>query len=829
MVDPITVTNEQLAGKVVDSVKAVQDAELTVVAEGKKLAAHMKDPNAHGLDVSACIAQSIADHEGNIDAHKELKTALEWKLAGKADASALAQKVDKDTLAAELTNKADMSALDLKADATVMSTELAAKADVSALSLKADAAVMTEALAVKADVTALAQKANKADLELKADKTEVDALSDRVDTIAETGGGVVVILAPTIISPDIFPMGVDMRLAFIATPGVMGSKINAFRVSVTGFDDRTMQATDGTATGVWPISADTSVGAVVYISAVAIDSLGNASPAAQSSVMVVDEFIAAPVLAAPTAGFTAFGYVILTTSPFTTPPGGDSHVSTDWWLTSDPLGATVVVEAWNSPDLLSHTFTEDVFDFPDGTLLYAWAKHNGERIGAGMHSEPVAFTMKQGPDVDAFVYYNTDNIAKSVYFGNESRGGTSSNADGELFFIGNANDYPDTSNASVIIKCDAQYNVLWSRKIQHAAIVGGTAFDITATDDGGALVLAEIAGCVVIRMDADGNIIWSFRLDNTPTSTRGITPVRIRTDSSGNVYVLGHTYAYQTSHTIQLVVFKFDSSQKFIWGRRFVNPSGGSLYIYDAFLNSVDQLVFSYADGLTILSSSGTTVRNFAFDTTDLNPHTHWVLGIDKSASEDIYCSGRLTSGASNTALALLAAKLTVTGKIIWAKYVKIDGRHLSACRSAIDSFDNLYIVGNIAKNTSTSLGALFLAKFDAAGELLSFQVFDSLKTEVAVDVEVDSDGTVRLICTSDGFGGDSNKGVVVRYKDDLALGTYALGPMAVSKIEPIVEDTTFPVIVNTKAVTSISVTKTAAAFVNSPIDIGVNKYGALA
>lgn len=62
-------TTTEILGKVVEAIDAVQDAEATVVEEGRRLAAHLLDPNAHGRDISACIEQAVADHAGNAQAH----------------------------------------------------------------------------------------------------------------------------------------------------------------------------------------------------------------------------------------------------------------------------------------------------------------------------------------------------------------------------------------------------------------------------------------------------------------------------------------------------------------------------------------------------------------------------------------------------------------------------------------------------------------------------------------------------------------------------------------------------------------------------------------
>ena len=62
-------TNAELVAQVVGAVTAVQDAEAVLVEGAKNLADHIADPNAHGRDVAACIAQAVADHDGNTGAH----------------------------------------------------------------------------------------------------------------------------------------------------------------------------------------------------------------------------------------------------------------------------------------------------------------------------------------------------------------------------------------------------------------------------------------------------------------------------------------------------------------------------------------------------------------------------------------------------------------------------------------------------------------------------------------------------------------------------------------------------------------------------------------
>lgn len=108
MPDPVTpITNEQLALEVIKATTAVQDAHDTVVEEGKRLIAHVDDPNAHGRDVDAtaeAAAKAAVDtHDTAGDPHTG-KFAAEGHdhqiIAGKAATAILA---DTATLAATAT------------------------------------------------------------------------------------------------------------------------------------------------------------------------------------------------------------------------------------------------------------------------------------------------------------------------------------------------------------------------------------------------------------------------------------------------------------------------------------------------------------------------------------------------------------------------------------------------------------------------------------------------------------------------------------------------------------------------------------------------------
>lgn len=123
------------------------------------------------------------------------------------------------------------------------------------------------------------------------------------------------------------------------------------------------------------------------------DALGTSewSDAVQMTVGTINN----PMLTSPAAGATVFNSVTIVTSAFSVPSGvSDTHASTDWKITSDAEGAYIVMQALNSPNKTSHTFSN--FTFTMGNTYYLWARHNGTTYGTGQWSKGRAVVLKQG-------------------------------------------------------------------------------------------------------------------------------------------------------------------------------------------------------------------------------------------------------------------------------------------------------------------------------------------------------------------------------------------------------------------------------------------------
>lgn len=88
--------------------------------------------------------------------------------------------------------------------------------------------------------------------------------------------------------------------------------------------------------------------------------------------------------------------ISVTTAPFATDGYADQHIATDYKICSDVNGASVVLQALESPDLLTHLFTvAECANLTHDSTLYVFARHKGRRLGWGDWSNGVAVKMKK--------------------------------------------------------------------------------------------------------------------------------------------------------------------------------------------------------------------------------------------------------------------------------------------------------------------------------------------------------------------------------------------------------------------------------------------------
>lgn len=111
--------------------------------------------------------------------------------------------------------------------------------------------------------------------------------------------------------------------------------------------------------------------------------------------------------------------ITVTTTAFAVIGGiTDTHASTDWRITSDAAGETVIAEALASADLTSHVFASPAVT--RGQTYYLWARHRGTGCGAGAWAK-VRVSIKATRHGE--ILYDTSGQPAAVITGSYASGG----------------------------------------------------------------------------------------------------------------------------------------------------------------------------------------------------------------------------------------------------------------------------------------------------------------------------------------------------------------------------------------------------------------------
>ncbi len=210
------------------------------------------------------------------------------------------------------------------------------------------------------------------------------------------------------------PANVSLSAPAVLLPGAI---VTAYRVSVDGGEVQEVPATDNAA--VFTFTPAGAAGTTVTLTVTATDSVGNVSLETVATAEVVNGYVVAPNIISPAEGADLYSTPIsVVTSAFAVFGTDDTHASTDWKVTSDEAGNTVISEALASPDLLAHTFP--AITVTQVAPRYLWARHNGQNIGP---SEWGHITVNINPSRHGEILYDTSNNPAAVITGSYLSGG----------------------------------------------------------------------------------------------------------------------------------------------------------------------------------------------------------------------------------------------------------------------------------------------------------------------------------------------------------------------------------------------------------------------
>lgn len=282
------------------------------------------------------------------------------------------------------------------------------------------------------------------------------------------------------------------------------------------------------------------------------------------------------------------------------------------------------------------------------------------------------------------------------------------------------------------------------------------------------------ADIFIAKYDASGNVLWAKQAGGQDIDASK----NIAVDNSGNSYITGEFQGSATFGSITLnssgnydaFIAKFDASGDVLWakqsggaglevGRGIAVDSSGNSYITGYFDGSAT------FDSTTLTSSGSYDVFIAKYDATG---NFQWAEGAGSSGEDfgrnvaidgsgNSYITGTFRGLASfgSTMVSssgiedIFIAKYDASGNVLWAK--KAGGTNKDAASGIdVDDNGNSYITGEFQGNatfgstmlTSTSfLPDIFIAKYDESGNVLWAKSAGGSNSDYGRNIEVDGSG----------------------------------------------------------------------------------------
>jgi hypothetical protein len=270
----------------------------------------------------------------------------------------------------------------------------------------------------------------------------------------------------------------------------------------------------------------------------------------------------------------------------------------------------------------------------------------------------------------------------------------------------------------------------------------------------------------VVKYDSDGVKQWTQQLGTSSSDEgRGIA-----TDSSGNVYVTGSTLgAFDGSNAggQDLFVVKYDSAGDRKWTKQLgtssydiaegiATDSSGNIYLTGHTYDSIDGS-YSGSQDLFVVKYDSAGDWKWTRQVDDAG------FGVDIIANSN----GDIYVASSNGNATLM--KYDSDGNKLWTKQLDSDGP-LSAYGLTMDDNGNIYITGNAVSEICNGLPGhdedyeacydAFVVKYDSEGDWKWTQKIGTSSYDFGEGITTDSSGNVYLTgVTSGNLDGNTNAG----------------------------------------------------------------------
>jgi len=360
------------------------------------------------------------------------------------------------------------------------------------------------------------------------------------------------------------------------------------------------------------------------------------------------------------------------------------------------------------------------------------------------------------------------------------RGLSSLRAPGTLFLLILA--IVNSLSCSSQVKSLAQSSSFWTKQLgaTGAATYGyrvasdtqGDIYIVGATYgnlDGNSLIGSEDA--FISKYDLSGTKQWTRLLGGTSGST---TAGGATADSSGNIYVCGHTSASLPGNSLTGIsdafVAKYDSNGNQLWVHQF-GSSGNPTFAAKLTMDGFGNLFVTGSTGGGLSGNTLTGTQDFFLAKYDTSGNVQWTkqlgaasaitygYGVGSDAAGNTFVTGMTLGGLDGNVLAGTAdsfvSKYDASGVKQWTRQLGALSSHTGGNQVISDPSGNLYVIGNttgfLSGNTMGSSQQAFLAKYDLNGnKLWTVQLGGIGPNTFGFDGRFNSSGNILLVGATD-------------------------------------------------------------------------------
>lgn len=353
-----------------------------------------------------------------------------------------------------------------------------------------------------------------------------------------------------------------------------------------------------------------------------------------------------------------------------------------------------------------------------------------------------------------------------------------------VYVMGITNYVANSSGSLQLAKYNSLGEIEWQRSLSSGRATGSG--DVAVDSSGNVYVAAtyvisSVDYWVLAKYDTYGILAWQKQISFGSSSATSNPVTDITLDSSGNIYVTGHSTGYNTGGYLHAITHKYDGNGTVIWQRRYGDSvaanaisnytygvdvdSSGNVYVVGARTDnpySLDTFI------TTKYNSSGTILwqrRLYGANSTITRGY-----GIAVDSSGNVYVTGYYSTNTDKT---MIFAKYDTSGTLQWQRNLGSQDLSIGGLSVALDSSGDPYFCGY--STNSSGIRTIQIVKYNSSGTIQWQRRLSGTEDSQAWSVAIDADDRV-CICGWTERSGISGFILAKLPSDGSATGTYSVG-----------------------------------------------------